>query len=117
MARRSVTRRTLLDPSGHLGRRAHHLAMDRIGEGSMATAATNTAPLTARLRSLHAVGILSGFAAGAWLGGAEAPTKLVTIGISPMVVSLAMVAGVFLARWTVPALIHGTSYVKEDIKQ
>lgn len=78
---------------------------------------TQVAPLSARLRSLHAVGILSGFAAGAWLGGAEAPTKLVTIGISPMVVSLAMVTGVFLARWTLPALIHGTSYVRADIKQ
>lgn len=62
------------------------------------------------------VGILSGFAAGAWLGGAEAPTKLVNVGISPMVVSLAMVSGVFLARWTLPALIHGTSYVRADIE-
>src|SRR5262249_54433670 len=74
------------------------------------------APSSARLRTLQAVGILSGFAAGAWLGGAEAPTKLVNIGISPMVVSLAMVAGVFLARWTLPALIHGTSYVRSDIQ-
>ncbi len=71
----------------------------------------------ARLRSLQTVGILSGFAAGAWLGGAEAPTKLVTIGLSPLVVSLMMVAGVFLARWTLPALIHGTSYVRADVKQ
>jgi drug/metabolite transporter (DMT)-like permease len=70
-----------------------------------------------RLRRLQAVGILSGFAAGAWLGGAEAPTKLVTIGVSPLVVSLAMVAGVFLARWTLPALIHGTSYVRADVRR
>ncbi len=62
-----------------------------------------------RLRSLQAVGILCGFAAGAWLGAAEAPTKLVTVGVSPLVISLIMVVGVFLARWSVPALIRGTS--------
>src|SRR5438067_4685612 len=78
---------------------------------------TQAAPLSARLRSLHAVGILSGFAAGAWLGGAEAPTKLVTIGTFPVVVLHAMVTRIFLARWTLPALIHGTSYVRADIKQ
>ncbi len=37
----------------------------------------------ARLRSLQAVGIFCGLTAGAWLGAAEAPTKLVTIGLSP----------------------------------
>jgi len=42
--------------------------------------------------------ILSGFSAGAWLGAAEAPTKLVNLGISPVIVSLLMVSGVFLAR-------------------
>src|SRR5438067_10540542 len=78
---------------------------------------TQAAPLSARLRSLHAVGILSGFAAGAWLGGAEAPTKLVTIGTFPVVVLHAMVTRIFLARWTLPALIHGTSYVRADIRQ
>ena len=71
----------------------------------------------ARLRSLQFVGILSGLAAGAWLGAAEAPTKLVTIGLSPVVVSLAMVIGVFLARWTLPALLQGTSYVAADLRQ
>jgi len=60
----------------------------------------------ARLRKLQSVGILCGFGAGAWLGAAEAPTKLVTAGISPVVVSLLMVAGVFLARWSVPALMR-----------
>jgi drug/metabolite transporter (DMT)-like permease len=72
---------------------------------------------TARLRSLQGVGILSGLAAGAWLGAAEAPTKLVTIGLSPVVVSLTMVIGVFLARWTLPALLQGTSYVAADLRQ
>ncbi len=70
-----------------------------------------------RRRSLRIVGLLSGFAAGAWLGGAEAPTKLVAVGVSPLVISLAMVSGVFLARWTLPALIHGTSYVRADVRQ
>jgi len=60
---------------------------------------------------------LSGFTAGAWLGAAEAPTKLVTIGISPMVISLIMVIGVFLARWSVPALILGTSSVRADVRR
>jgi drug/metabolite transporter (DMT)-like permease len=70
-----------------------------------------------RLRQLQSVGILSGLAAGAWLGAAEAPTKLVTLGMSPVVVSLAMVIGVFLARWTLPALLQGTSYVAADLRQ
>jgi len=70
-----------------------------------------------RLRQLQSVGILCGFGAGAWLGAAEAPTKLVTIGISPVVVSLLMVAGVFLARWSVPALIRGTGQISWDIRQ
>jgi drug/metabolite transporter (DMT)-like permease len=70
-----------------------------------------------RLRQLQSVGILCGFGAGAWLGAAEAPTKLVTIGISPVVVSLLMVAGVFLARWSVPALVRGTGQIGWDLRQ
>jgi drug/metabolite transporter (DMT)-like permease len=72
---------------------------------------------SARLRKLQLLGILCGFAAGAWLGAAEAPTKLVTAGVSPIVISLLMVAGVFLARWSLPALIRGTSQVRWDIRQ
>jgi glucose uptake protein GlcU len=64
---------------------------------------------------LQLLGILCGFTAGAWLGAAEAPTKLVTIGISPIVISLIMVVGVFLARWSLPALILGTSSVRADV--
>jgi len=71
----------------------------------------------ARSRSLQLLGIFSGFTAGAWLGAAEAPTKLVTIGISPMVISLIMVAGVFLARWSLPALVLGTSSVRADVRR
>src|SRR5713226_1225368 len=70
-----------------------------------------------RSKKLQLLGILSGFAAGAWLGAAEAPTKLVSIGISPMVISLIMVIGVFLARWSLPALILGTSSVRADIRR
>jgi drug/metabolite transporter (DMT)-like permease len=72
---------------------------------------------TSRARKLQLLGILSGFTAGAWLGAAEAPTKLVTIGLSPMVISLIMVVGVFLARWSVPALILGTSSVRADVRR
>jgi glucose uptake protein GlcU len=75
------------------------------------------APETLRPRKLQALGILCGFAAGAWLGAAEAPTKLVAIGVSPIVISLIMVIGVFLARWSLPALILGTSSIRADIRR
>ena len=71
----------------------------------------------ARLRRLQQVGTLSGFAAGAWLGAAEAPTKLVTLGIPPVVISFMMVLGVFLARWSLPALVRGTAAVRHDVRQ
>lgn len=70
-----------------------------------------------RLRSLQALGIFCGFAAGAWLGGAEAPIKLVNPEISPITISLVMVLGVFLARWSVPAFIRGTADLRSDIRQ
>ena len=70
-----------------------------------------------RPRKLQVLGILSGFTAGAWLGAAEAPTKLVSVGVSPIVISLIMVIGVFLARWSVPALILGTSSVRADLRR
>src|SRR5437762_4698132 len=72
-------------------------------------------PDASRSKKLQLLGVLCGFAAGAWLGAAEAPTKLVSIGISPMVISLIMVIGVFLARWSLPALILGTSSVRADV--
>lgn len=77
-------------------------------------------PLTlepARLRRLQLAGIASGFTAGAWLGAAEAPTKMVVLGLSPVVISLTMVVGVFLARWSLPALLRGTSAIKADVRQ
>jgi drug/metabolite transporter (DMT)-like permease len=67
--------------------------------------------------SLHWLGVWSGLAAGAWLGAAEAPTKLVTAGFSPFIISLGMVAGVFVARWTVPMLLKGTGYVWLDLTE
>jgi glucose uptake protein GlcU len=70
-----------------------------------------------RLRQLQSIGILCGFGAGAWLGAAEAPTKLVTIGVSPVVVSLLMVTGVFIARWSLPALVMGTRQISGDFRQ
>jgi drug/metabolite transporter (DMT)-like permease len=56
-------------------------------------------------------------AAGAWLGGAEAPTKLVTLGLSPFLISLCMVSGVFVARWTLPVVLKGTTYVLLDLRE
>ncbi len=70
-----------------------------------------------RQRSLQLLGILCGFTAGAWLGAAEAPTKLVSIGVSPIAISLIMVVGVFLARWSLPALVLGTSSVRADVQR
>jgi drug/metabolite transporter (DMT)-like permease len=70
-----------------------------------------------RARKLHALGVLCGFTAGAWLGTAEAPTKLVSVGVSPLVISLIMVIGVFLARWSLPALILGTSSIRADVQR
>src|SRR3974377_1857564 len=68
-------------------------------------------------RSLHRLGVFCGLAAGAWLGAAEAPTKLVTVGFSPFIISLGMVGGVFVARWTLPLALKGTSYVWADLKE
>ena len=68
-------------------------------------------------RSVHGIGVLCGLGAGAWLGAAEAPTKLVNSGLSPYAISLCMVAGVFTARWTVPTLLKGTRQVFADLAQ
>ncbi len=81
----------------------------------MNTAAVSTRKLSSR--SLHRLGVACGLAAGAWLGAAEAPTKLVSAGYSPFLISLGMVAGVFVARWTVPMAIKGTSYILLDLRQ
>jgi len=67
--------------------------------------------------SLHRLGVICGLAAGAGLGAAEAPTKLVNTGLSPFLISLGMVAGVFVARWTVPMVLKGSDYVWADLRQ
>jgi len=71
----------------------------------------------ASFRSVHGIGVACALAAGVWLGGAEAPTKLVNSGLSPYAISLCMVAGVFTARWTLPTLLKGTRYVFADLAQ
>jgi glucose uptake protein GlcU len=76
-------------------------------------AATSKAPSP---RTLHVIGVFSGIAAGVWLGSAAAPNQLVTLDISPFVISVAMVIGVFVARWTLPTLLKGTTYVFADLK-
>lgn len=68
-------------------------------------------------KSLHVLGVWCGLAAATWLAGAEAPTKLVTAGFSPFLISFSMVAGVFVARWTLPTLLKGTGYVFVDLRQ
>src|SRR5262250_1307164 len=84
---------------------------------SAISSATTETNISSRSRSLQLLGIFSGLGAGAWLGAAEAPTKLVTLGLSPMVISLIMVIGVFLARWSLPALILGTSSIRADVRR
>lgn len=84
----------------------------------MATSTVLTRRLEpSRLRRLQTLGVMCGLAAGAWLGAAEAPTKLVRVGVSPVVISLLMVIGVFLARWSVPALVRGIAQVRIDARQ
>ena len=80
----------------------------------------SVAPISAvekRLRALHTVGVVCGLAAGAWLGTAEAPVKLASGQIPPFVVTLGMVLGVFLARWTVPVMLKGAGFVMRDLRQ
>lgn len=79
--------------------------------------ATSTSAGQRSTLSLHRLGVVSGLAAGAWLGAAEAPTKLVTMGFSPFIISLGMVAGVFVARWTVPVALKGTGFVLTDLRE
>jgi len=70
----------------------------------------------ARQRKLHRLGIFCGVSAALWLAGAEAPTKLVTVAVSPLVISFMMVLGAFISRWSLPALIRGTSDTFTDVR-
>jgi len=73
-------------------------------------------PERSRRRVLHRLGIFCGFAAALWLAGAEAPTKLVTVAVSPMVISFMMVFGAFISRWSLPALVRGTADTFRDAR-
>ncbi|HKR26228.1 MAG TPA: GRP family sugar transporter, partial [Acidobacteriaceae bacterium] len=65
----------------------------------------------------YGLGTACAFAAGAWLGAAEAPARLVASGFSPFAISFCMVIGVFLARWTLPVAMKGTDFVLRDLRQ
>ena len=67
--------------------------------------------------SLHKLGVFCGLAAAVWLGSAEAPTKLVNAGFSPFIISMGMVMGAFVARWTVPTLLKGTGFMFNDLRE
>jgi glucose uptake protein GlcU len=82
-----------------------------------ATIATATATERSRQQKLQCLGIFCGFAAALWLAGAEAPTKLVTVAVSPFVISFMMVLGAFVSRWSLPALILGTAGTFSDIRK
>src|SRR5690242_14287916 len=69
-----------------------------------------------RRYNLQQLGILCGISAALWLAGAEAPTKLVTISVSPLVISFMMVLGAFISRWSLPALARGTWDTFADIQ-
>lgn len=108
---------SFLGPSGRAGCRIGGAPLDQLEATPLPAGAVSYRVEAIRLRRLQAVGMLCGFGAGVWLGAAEAPTKLVTTGISPVVVSLLMVVGVFLARWSVPALVRGTDQIRLDFRQ
>ena len=67
--------------------------------------------------SLHKLGVFCGLSAAVWLGSAEAPTKLVNEGFSPFLISMGMVMGAFVARWTVPTLLKGTGFLFSDVRE
>jgi len=83
---------------------------------SSSNAASEPLPDRSRQRLLHKLGIFCGFAAAIWLAGAEAPTKLVTVAVSPVVISFMMVLGAFVSRWSLPALIRGTGDTFRDAR-
>lgn len=70
----------------------------------------------ARQRGLQKLGIFCGFAAALWLAGAEAPTKLVSVSVSPLIISFMMVLGAFVSRWSLPALMRGSRDTLTDTR-
>jgi drug/metabolite transporter (DMT)-like permease len=83
---------------------------------SNATTNPPSAPARSTL-SLHKLGVFCGLAAAVWLGSAEAPTKLVNEGFSPFLISMGMVMGAFVARWSVPTLLKGTGFLFADLRE
>ena len=81
-----------------------------------ATTNPPSAPARSTL-SLHKLGVFCGLAAAVWLGSAEAPTKLVNEGFSPFLISMGMVMGAFVARWSVPTLLKGTGFLFADLRE
>jgi drug/metabolite transporter (DMT)-like permease len=75
-----------------------------------------TAARTRSTISLHRLGVFCGLAAAIWLGSAEAPTKLVNEGFSPFLISMGMVMGAFVARWSLPTVIKGTKFLLADLR-
>jgi glucose uptake protein GlcU len=91
-----------------------------MGELSGTQDATEDSPspgLAKRLHVLQRLGVLCGIAAGAWLGAAEVPAKLVSGRLSPFLISWLMVVGVFVGRWCLPAAARGTSDIRADISE
>jgi drug/metabolite transporter (DMT)-like permease len=86
------------------------------GETVLSTTIRQTPSGYARQGRLHRIGIFCGVAAALWLAGAEAPTKLVTVSVSPLVISFMMVLGAFVSRWSLPALVRGTRDVFADTR-
>jgi drug/metabolite transporter (DMT)-like permease len=78
--------------------------------------ATTAAPARPAI-SLHKLGVACGLAAAVWLGSAEAPTKLATAGFSPFLLSMGMVMGAFVARWTLPTMLKGTEFLWSDLRE
>lgn len=74
----------------------------------------NGAPTLPPMR--HGLGVVCGLAAGAWLGAAEAPARLVAGNYSPFAISFCMVLGVFVGRWTLPVVLKGTQSVFADLR-
>jgi drug/metabolite transporter (DMT)-like permease len=91
--------------------------MNDSGKKALTEVPAETTRDYSRQRTLHQLGIFCGFAAALWLAGAEAPTKLVTVSVSPFVLSFMMVLGAFVSRWSLPSLIRGTSDTFADIRQ
>lgn len=90
--------------------------MSGLKRNTLNTAVSETLTDQSRQRKLHRLGIFCGISAALWLAGAEAPTKLVTVSVSPLVISFMMVFGAFISRWSLPAIIRGTSELFIDTR-